>query len=41
MRIPIKQKDKLYPEVRIQIVGVNIEEKGGKDHVSVMSINEE
>jgi len=41
LRILIKQKDELYPEVRIQIAGVNIEEKGGKDHVSVLSINEE
>jgi hypothetical protein len=41
LRILIKQKDKLYPDVRIQIVGVSIEEKGGKDHVTVMSISEE
>ena len=41
LKLLIKQKDKLYPEVRIQIAGAYIEEKGGKDHVYVMSVREE
>jgi len=31
------QKDRLYPKVRIQIAGVTIEERDGRDYVSVAS----
>lgn len=36
----IKQKDKFYPDVRIQIVDV-IKEINGKDHITVTSMNVE
>ncbi len=39
LRLLIKQKDKLYPTVRIQIVNAHIEEIDGKDHVTVMSLS--
>lgn len=37
----IKQKDKFYPDVRIQIVDVHIKEINGKDHITVTSMNVE
>ena len=39
LRLLIKQKVKLYPEVRVQIVNVHIQEIDGKDHVTVMSLS--
>ena len=41
LRLLIKQKEKLYPNVKIHIAGAYIEVKGGKDHVYVMSLREE
>jgi len=37
----IKQKDKLYPDVRIQIVDVHIKDVNGKNHITVTSMNVE
>jgi signal recognition particle subunit SEC65 len=37
----IKQKDKFYPDVRIQIVDVHIKEINGKHHITVTSMNVE
>jgi len=37
LRLLIKQKDKLYPDVKIQIVGSGIENINGRDHVTVAS----
>ena len=37
-RILIKQKDKLYPSIRVQIAGAHIQEIDGKDHVTVVSM---
>jgi hypothetical protein len=34
----IKQKDKFYPDVRIQIVDVHIKEINGKNHITVTSM---
>ena len=39
LRLLIKQKEKLYPEIRIQIVDAHIKEINGKNHVTVMSLN--
>jgi len=39
LRLLIKQKENLYPEVRIQIVAANIQEINGKNHVTVASLN--
>jgi hypothetical protein len=39
LRLLIKQKEKLYPEVRVQIVDAHIEEVNGKNHVTVASLN--
>jgi hypothetical protein len=39
LRLLIKQKEKLYLEVRIQIVDANIQEINGKNHVIVASLN--
>ena len=39
LRLLIKQKDKLYPEVMIQIVDVHIKEINGKDYITVTSMN--
>ena len=39
LRLLIKQKEKLYPEVRIQIVDARIKEINGKNHVTVASLN--
>ena len=39
LRLLIKQKDKLYPAVRVQIVNAHIEQIDGKDHVTVMSLS--
>jgi len=39
IRLLIKQKEKLYPEVTVQIVNANIQEIDGKDHVTVMSLS--
>ncbi len=41
LRLLIPQKEKLYPDVKVQIAGAYIEVKGGKDHVYVMSVREE
>ena len=35
----IKQKEKLYPEVRVQIVDAHIKEVNGKNHVTVASLS--
>ena len=37
LRLLIKQKDKLYPDVNVQIVGSRIENINGRDHVTVAS----
>jgi hypothetical protein len=37
LRLLIKQKDKLYPDVNVQIVGLRIENIKGRDHVTVAS----
>ena len=39
LRILIKQKEKLYPEVRVQIADAHIQEIDGKDHAIVMSMS--
>jgi len=39
LRLLIKQKEKLYPEVRVQIVDAHIKEINGKNHVIVASLN--
>lgn len=39
LRLLIKQKENLYPEVRVQIVNAHIQEIDGKDHVTVMSLS--
>ena len=39
LRLLIKQKEKLYPEVRVQIVDAHIKEVNGKHHVTVASLN--
>jgi hypothetical protein len=41
LRLLIAQKEKLYPEVRIQIVDAQIQEINGKNHVTVASLNME
>jgi len=38
-RLLITQKEKLYPEIRIQIVGARIQEINGKNHVTVASLD--
>jgi hypothetical protein len=38
LRLLIKQKEKLYPEVRVQIVDAHIKEVNGKNHVTVASL---
>src|SRR4030042_2447596 len=38
LRLLIKQKDKLYPDVKVQIVDSRIDNIGGKDHVTVASV---
>ena len=38
LRQLIKQKDRLYPDVNVQIVGSRIESINGKDHVTVASV---
>jgi hypothetical protein len=37
IRLLIKQKDRLYPDVNVQIVDSRIENVNGKDHVMVVS----
>lgn len=39
LKLLIKQKDRLYPDVRLQIVGAHIKEIDGKAHVTVMSVS--
>lgn len=39
LRLLIKQKEKLYPEVRVQIGDAQIQEINGKNHVTVASLN--
>ncbi|MBU0999717.1 hypothetical protein KKG24_05490 [Patescibacteria group bacterium] len=39
LRLLIKQKEKLYPEDRVQIVTANIQEINRKIHVTVASLN--
>jgi hypothetical protein len=39
LRLLVKQKEKLYPEVRCQIVDAHIQEINGKNHVTVASLN--
>jgi hypothetical protein len=38
LRLLIKHKDRLYPDVKVQIVGSRIENINGKDHVTVASV---
>ncbi len=40
-RLLIAQKEKLYPEVRIQIINALIQEIDGRDHINVMSMSAE
>ncbi len=37
LRLLIKQKDRLYPDVNMQIVDSRIENINGRDHVTVVS----
>jgi hypothetical protein len=37
LRLLIKQKDRLYPDVNVQIVDSRIENINGRDHVTVVS----
>lgn len=39
LRLLIKQKIKLYPDVEVQIVDAKIEEIDGKTHIKVASMN--
>ena len=39
LRLLIEQKERLYPEVRIQIVDAHIQEIDGRVHVNVMSMS--
>ena len=39
LRLLIKQKEKLYPEVRTQIVNAHIKEINGKNHLTVATLN--
>lgn len=39
MEFLIKEKDRLYPEVKSQITHVEIQEIGGKHHVTVVSMS--
>jgi len=39
LKLLIEQKEKLYPEVRVQIVEARIEEIDGKNHVTVASLS--
>ena len=39
LRLLIKEKEKFYPEVRIQIVNAHIQEVDGKIHVTVASLS--
>jgi hypothetical protein len=39
LRLLIKQKAKLYPQVKVQIVSAHIQEIDGKNHVTVMSLS--
>lgn len=39
LRLLIKTKDNLYPLVRIQVASARIEKKGGKYHLSVMTLD--
>ena len=39
LRLLIKEKEKFYPEVRIQIVNAHIQELDGKIHVTVASLS--
>jgi len=41
LRLLIKQKVKLYPELRVQIVNAHIQEIDGRDHVNVISMSKE
>ena len=41
LRLLIKQKENLYPEVRLQIVNAHIQEIDGKNHVTMASLNME
>jgi hypothetical protein len=38
LRLLIKQKDRLFPDVKVQIVNSRIDNTGGKDHVIVASV---
>jgi hypothetical protein len=38
LRLLIKQKDRLFPDVKVQIVNSRIDNIGGKDHVIVASV---
>ena len=39
LRLLIKEKEKFYPEVRVQIVNAHIQEIDGKIHVTVASLS--
>lgn len=38
LRLLIQEKEKLYPDIKVQIVGATITVRGGKNHVNVMSV---
>ena len=38
LRLLIQQKEKLYPDVRIQIVSADIQEINGKNHITVATL---
>lgn len=39
LRLLIKQKERFYPKVRIQIVDANIQKINGKNHITVASLD--
>jgi hypothetical protein len=40
LRLLIKEKERLYPDVKVQVAHAEVKEIGGKLHVTVMSIKE-
>ncbi len=38
LRLLIQEKEKLYPDIKVQIVSATITVRGGKNHVNVMSV---
>jgi hypothetical protein len=39
LRLLIKQKERFYPKVRIQIIDANIQKINGKNHITVASLD--